>query len=55
MHRNVKLTLSAIPTLIAALKTLLSETSTLDPSIQKLCGIDIPSPSVMLAQERVDG
>ena len=55
MHRNVKLTLSAIPTLIDALETLLSETSTLVPSIQELCGNDIPSRSVMLARERVDG
>ena len=35
MHRNVKLTLSAIPTLIDALEALLSETSTFVPSIQE--------------------
>ena len=50
MHRNVKLTLSAIPTLIDVLETLLSETATFGP----LCGKDIPSRSVVLAQERVD-
>jgi hypothetical protein len=55
MHRNVKVTLSAIPTLVDALETLLSETSTFGPSIQELCGNDIPSRSVMLAQGRVDG
>ena len=55
MHRNVKLTFSAIPTLIDVLETLLSETATFGPSIQELCGNDIPSRSVMLAQERVDG
>lgn len=55
MHRNVKLTLSAVPTLIDTLETLLSGTSTFVPSIQELCASDIPSRSVMLAQERVDG
>lgn len=55
MYRNVTLTWSAIPTLIHALETLLGETSTFVPSIQELRGSDIPSRSVMLAQERVDG
>jgi hypothetical protein len=49
MHRNVKLTLSAIPTLIDAMEKLSGETSTLVPSIQELCGNDIPSRSVTLA------
>lgn len=43
MHRNVKLTFSAIPTLIDALEALLSETSTFVPAIQEWCGNDIPS------------
>ena len=37
-YRNVKLTLSAIPKFIDTLETLLSETSTLVPSTQELCG-----------------
>jgi hypothetical protein len=55
MHRNVKLTLSEIPTLIDTLETLLSGPSTYAPSFQELCGNGISSRSVMLAQERVDG
>ena len=54
MHRNVKLTLSAIPRLKDVLETLLSETATFSPSIQELWGNDIPSHSLVLNQERVD-
>jgi hypothetical protein len=47
MLRNVKLTLSAIPTLIEALEMLLSETSTFVPSIQEVRDNDIASRPVV--------